>query len=110
MLNERRILLDQVAAGQLTPEAALAGLSAKPARARWLRVRITRLDTGHQRASLNLPMSWVEPALKLGVRMEPTLVGLPWGELLEALQPDAPGQLVTVENLEENERIEIFVE
>lgn len=108
MLNDRRSLLDQVATGQLTPEAALRGLS--PAAAQWLRVRITHLETGRQRVSLNVPMSWIEPALKLGGRFEPALAGLEWGALLSALRQGPQGQVLTVENLEDNERIEIYVE
>src|SRR5258705_197281 len=46
----------------LTPEqqAALAN--------RWLRIRVSDMESGRQRVSVNVPLSWVSFGLKIGAR------------------------------------------
>jgi hypothetical protein len=117
MLSSRASILNQVAAGQLSADEAASLLQPPPAadlKGRWLRVRVTRLDTGAPRVTVNLPMTWVQVGMQIGSRMgmhhHPEIAGLDWDEVLAALQSGAGGQIVEVENLDSNERIEVFVE
>ncbi len=115
MFSERTSILNQVAAGQMTADEAARLLGRPPAAAserlkgRWLHVRVTRLSTGKSLVSVNLPLSWVEVGMKIGARYQ-GLAGVDWDELVALINSGADGRLVEVENLEDDERIEIFVE
>lgn len=119
MFSERTQLLEQVAAGQISAvEAAQrlgteANTGGRNAAGRWLHVRVTDLTTGFQRVQVNLPLVWVDAAMKLGARYQPELAGinLDWNEIVAMLKADpASGRLVEVEDLEDNQRVEIYVD
>jgi hypothetical protein len=88
----------------LTPEqtAALAN--------RWLRIRVSDLESGRQRVAVNLPLSWLSVGLRIGARFSPEVAGLDANELLAVLQSGANGQVVDVEDLDDGERVQIFIE
>lgn len=113
MVADRSALLSQVAAGQLSAEEAASRLTAPAAPAldgRWLRIRITRLSTGAGKVAVTLPLAWVDLGLRLGARQAPELDGLEWTAVLEQLQASGDAQLLEVEDLDKDERIEISVE
>jgi hypothetical protein len=87
---------------------AQAALSA--AANRWLRIRVTDLATGRPRVNVNLPMSWVAVGLRIGSHYSDELNHLDLPQLLSALESGAGGQLVDVEDLEDGQRVQIFVE
>ena len=92
------------AAPPLTPEqtAALAN--------RWLRIRVSDLESGRQRVAVNLPLSWLSVGLSIGARFSPEVAALDANELLAMLQSGANGQVVDVEDLDDGERVQIFIE
>jgi hypothetical protein len=90
------------ALGQPAPSADLPD--------RWLRLRITDLDTQRPKVSVNLPMTWVALGLKLGSHYKPELAQIDVNEIVESVRRGAEGRLVEVENIEDGERIEIFVD
>jgi hypothetical protein len=115
----RTDILDQVASGTLSAAEAAALLSAPapaqraldPALAsRWLRIRVTSLDTGRPKVSVNLPMAWVEVGLQLGSRYHPQVAGIDLNELLQQIESGTQDRLIEVEDLNDRERVEIFVE
>lgn len=118
MISERTQLLEQVATGQLSAvEAAQRlGANANPggrnAAGRWLHVRVTDLATGFQKVQVNLPLVWVDAAMKLGARYQPEVAGLnlDWNEIVTMLEVDSSGRLVEVEDLEENQHVLIYVD
>ena len=87
-----------------TPEqtAALAN--------RWLRIRVSDIESGRQRVAVNLPLSWLSVGLRIGARFSPEVAGLDANELLAMLQSGANGQVVDVEDLDDGERVQIFIE
>lgn len=120
--EERLRILQMVEQGQLTAEEGLRLLEALAAgrgepRAdapgetgyapRWLRVRVTDLQTGKQKVSVNIPLRLVNVGMKMGARFVPEMEGV---DLLEVVGSGVTGKLVDVENVEEGERVEIFVE
>lgn len=117
MLANRAAILNQVAAGQLSADEA-ARLISQPAvpaqpealKGRWLRIRVTRLSTGAARVTANLPLTWVDIGLKLGATRRPELAGVDWDEVMDQIRAGADGRLVEVEDLQQDERVEIFVE
>ncbi len=112
-MNLTSAVLERVAAGQLSAaEAAQLIKPGAPAarRERWLRIRITSLVTGQDRAVVNLPLTWVHAGLQLGAARHPDLAGLDWAALLAQIEAGANGRLVEVEDFEKAERVEITVE
>ena len=118
-------ILDRLASGELTAEEATR-LLREPASSpagkpspdslgadyanRRLRVRVTNLDTGRDRVNVNLPLALVEAGVKLGARYEPGIAGVNFAELVEQIKSGVSGNLVEVDNWEEGERVEIFIE
>jgi len=77
---------------------------------RWLRIRVTNLVTQAPKVNVNLPLGLLSAGLRIGQRYAPELHGIDWDNLLDAIQQGANGKLVEVENQEDNERVEIFVD
>ena len=128
MSSNRSEILAQLASGQISADQAAEQLrepSTPPepqpppqpppapqpaAPGRWLRVRVSDLSTGRQRVSVNLPLSWLPIGLRLGARFSPEVAALDPNELLAALQSGISGPLVDVEDLDDGQRVQIFVE
>ncbi len=122
--EERLKILNMIAEGKLTAEEgaqllkALQGASSRSRAAasssegdpRYLRVRVTSADSGRVKASLNIPMSLINVGLRMGARFAPDLEGLDFEEVLEAIKGGMRGKIIDVEDDDENERVEIFVE
>ena len=89
---------------------AAAGTRPPQTRGRWLRIRVTNLATQAPKVNVNLPLGLVSVGLNIGRRYAPELNGIDWDELLDEIQRGADGKLVEVEDQEDNERVEIFVE
>ena len=124
---ERSEILDKLASGEITADDAAQLLrsptptptgappsvrvAAGPDRAnRRLRVRVSSLDTGRDLVNLNLPMALVEAGLKIGARYESQIARLDVNDIFAQIESETDGRLVDVENWEEGERVEIFVE
>jgi len=77
---------------------------------RWLRIRVTNLATQAPKVNVNLPLGLVSAGLRIGQRYAPELHGIDWDNLLDEIQQGANGKLVEVEDQDDNERVEIFVD
>ncbi len=88
--------------GALPPEA---GPSQTPQR---VRIHVTDLATGHQKVNVDLPWNLISVGMHMGARFTPEDINLE--EVMESLQSGAEGKVVDVEDHEDNERIEVFVE
>ena len=77
---------------------------------RWLRIRVTNLVTQAPKVNVNLPLGLVSAGLRIGQRYAPELNGIDWDSLLDEIQRGANGKLVEVEDQEDGERVEIFVD
>ena len=77
---------------------------------RWLRIRVTNLSTQAPKVNVNLPLGLVSAGLRIGQRYAPELNGIDWDNLLDEIQRGADGKLVEVEDQDDNERVEIFVD
>jgi len=92
--------------GDQQPDEPLKGASAP----RWFRVRVTDLDSGKSKVSVNIPMGLVNAGIKMGARFAPDLEGVDFDEVSEMINSGAQGKIVDVVDNEEGERVEIFVE
>jgi hypothetical protein len=103
--------LNPGAASAGTASAGQAGFELPPHLAgRWLRVHVTDLHTERTRVKVSLPMSWVAAGLKIGARYAPQVANINLAELLSELQAGSSGRLVDVEDLDEGQKVEIFVD
>lgn len=81
-----------------------------PSAPRWFRVRVTDLETGKNKINVNLPMSLVEVGTRMGARFAPELEGMDFNDLVEQIKSGAQGKIIEVEDVEDGERVEIYVE
>jgi hypothetical protein len=118
MQNERDRILKMVEAGQVSAAEASQLLNALTAeqraadrvRSRLVRVRVTDLHSGRQKANVTIPIGLVNVGLRLGARLAPQLSGSALEDLLRGVERGANGRLLEWQDLEEGERVELFVE
>lgn len=116
MSPEPNDVLNRLAAGEISADEAASLLTAPPRPAtpsgadRWLHVRVTHLDTGKQKVNVNVPLSWVELGMRLGARYSPEIAGVDFGEVVQMLRGVEQGRIVEVEDLDDNQRVEVYVD
>jgi hypothetical protein len=76
----------------------------------WLRIRVSDLETGRQKVAVNLPLTLVSVGLRLGARYAPEIAGLDPNEILAMLQSGANGPVVDVEDTDDGQHVQIFIE
>jgi hypothetical protein len=121
--DERMRILKMISAKQITAaegagllEALRGALAAKapgrnePGRARWLRVRVTDRLSGQTKVNVNLPIGLVDVGLKMGARFAPDMVGADISAIQVALKNGVQGRIVAMDDEEDDERVEIFME
>jgi len=81
-----------------------------PSSPRWFRIRVTDLETGKSKVNVNLPMSLVNVGMKMGARFAPEIEGMDMAQIFEQIQEGAQGKLIEAEDMEDGERVEIYVE
>jgi hypothetical protein len=78
---------------------------------RWLRVRVTELDTGKESILVNLPIGLVNVGLRMGARFVPEVEQQEaMEELNDALQQGLIGKVVDIIDEEDGQRVELFIE
>ena len=77
---------------------------------RWLHIRVTSLPGGQPKVSLNLPLNLVAFGLNIGARFTPELAGIDLDDLLASLSGEAIGPLIDVEDLDDGERVQIYID
>jgi hypothetical protein len=123
--EERMQILKMVAEGTISAEDGaklLAALEPKkkgseqpmgaggPSEPRWFRVRVTDLESGKNKVSVNLPMSLVDVGTRMGARFAPELEDLDFHDIIDQIKHGAQGKIIEVEDAEGGERVEIYVE
>ena len=81
--------------------------------AQWLRVRVTDQKSGKQKVTVNVPVSLVDVALKVGAKFAPELEEMDSNvvmDAIDAIKNGAQGKIVEVEDDESGDRVEVFVE
>lgn len=101
-------LLEALSAGEQRqqPEAKML----PPGSPRWFRVRVTDMHTGKNKVNVNIPMGLVSVGMKLGARFAPQMEGMALDQIGDMIRSGATGKLIEVEDIEDGERVEIFVE
>ncbi len=118
--EERLKILQMLEEGKITAEEAAALLRAIGQKAgptgpgphgggRYLRVRVTDTISGKSKVNVSLPLQLVKVGLRIAERFAPD-AGVNWQELEETLTSNLTGKIVEVEDAEDHERVEIYVE
>jgi hypothetical protein len=117
--EERLQILKMIEGGQITAEEGAKLLQAleEPSGAetrregapRWFRVRVTDLNTGKNKVNINLPIKLLDVGAKVGAKFAAP-ADLDIEEIVMAIKEGAEGKIVDVEDIEEGERVEVFVE
>lgn len=94
-------------APKAAPEPDLKTSGKKPG---WFKVRVRNLETGKNKVTVNIPLGMVDFGLKLGRHFAPELEGLDYQKLAGMMGNMESGMLVEVEDEEDNEHVQIFVE
>jgi hypothetical protein len=79
-------------------------------RPRWLRVRVTDRATGKTKVNVNIPVGLVDVGLKMGARFAPEMAGMDLQAIQAAVKNGYQGKIVEVEDEQDDERVEVFVE
>lgn len=120
--EERMQILKMVEAGTISAEEGaklLAALeegatkreqSAPAGQARWMRIRVTDLKSGRTKANVSLPMGLVNFGMKMGARFAPQMEDIDIDEVVQAVKQGAQGQIIEVEDEEDGERVQIYIE
>lgn len=121
--EERVKILNMIAEGKISAEEGAQLLkalqdsspkartsTANVTEPRYLRVRVTGIDTGQVKANINIPMSLINVGLRMGARFAPDLEGVEFEEVMEAIRHGQRGKIIDVEDEEGGERVEIYVE
>jgi hypothetical protein len=117
--EERLQVLKMIEGGQVTAEegAKLLGALGGPSRGegrregspRWFRVRVTDLKTGKTKVNINLPLKLMDIGAKIGAKFgAPENIDVEG--IVRAIKEGAQGKIVDVEDEEEGERVEVYVE
>ncbi len=118
--EERMQILKMIEAGQISAEEGAQLLEAleeqeqrqergRPRKARWLRVRVTDLSTGRHKVNINVPMGLIDIGAKIGAKFAAP-ADLDLEEVVAAIREGIEGKIIDVEDLEDNERVQVYVE
>ena len=78
---------------------------------KWFRVRVTDMKSGRRKVNVNIPLGLVDVGLKMGAKFAPAgLEGLDMNQILTALKNGGEGKVVDVEDEEDGEHVEVFIE
>lgn len=112
--NEAAELLEAMDEDEKIPvnaDPAQTAETAAPGRKpRWLRVRVTQVDSGRPKVNVRLPISMVNVGLKMGTRFAPEMDGMDTTSLMKMIEAGEIGQIVDVMDEKDGEHVEVFLE
>lgn len=81
-----------------------------PGAPRWLRIRVTDVNSGRSKASVQIPLDLVDAGMKIGAHFAPEVEGVDMNNVLNALRSGMTGKIIDVVDEEDGEHVEIYVE
>jgi hypothetical protein len=101
-------LLATLAEGRRGPlDAAAPGRSGTP---RMLRIRVTDMNSGRSKASVQIPLALVDAGLKIGAHFAPEVEGVDMSNVMDAMRSGVTGKIIDVVDDEDGEHVEIYIE
>jgi hypothetical protein len=92
------------------PEPAAGVMATGKTRMRFFKVFVTDMKSGRKKVSVTLPLSLVKWGLKFSQSHVPEVNGIPIEGLDEIIEAGLEGKLVDVEDEEDGEHVEIYIE
>lgn len=120
--EERLKILQMLEEGKISPDEAAALLRAlegaqRPPtppppvdRSRFLRVQVTDLESGNAKVNVTIPVGLVSVAMRMAERFAPESQNFDMQEIAEIIASGTVGKVIEVTDIEDNERVEIYVE
>ncbi len=121
--EERLKILRMIQDGKITAEAGVKLIEALETKvppqapqigftrgSRWLRIRVTDIDTGKIKVNVRLPINLVTAGIKMGARFSPDVEGLDVEQLRQLINSGETGQIVDAYDHRDHEHVEVFVE
>jgi len=119
--EERMKILKLIEEGKVSAEEGAKLLSAlsstnrlaselSASSAKWLRVRVTDVNSGRSKATVQIPISLMEAGMKIGAHFAPEIDGVNMDQIMEALRTGMTGKIIDVTDDEDGEHVEIYVE
>jgi antibiotic biosynthesis monooxygenase (ABM) superfamily enzyme len=121
-MEERMQILKMIENGHISAEEGAQLLSAleeastkeeseeRGGRAKWFRVRVTDKKTGRNKVNVNIPMGLVNVGMRIGAKFAPEMEDFDFSEVMDAIKTGTRGKIIEVEDDEDGERVEIYVE
>jgi hypothetical protein len=81
-----------------------------PGAPRWLRVRVTDVNTGRSKASVQIPLDLVDAGMKIGAHFAPEVNGVDMNNVMQAVRSGMTGKIIDVTDDVDGEHVEIYVE
>lgn len=122
--EERMKILQMVSEGKISPEDGAKLLSAltdsgsrrrasgggRSGGAKYMRVRVTDSFSGKTKVSVNLPLGLIDAGLSIASNFMPEMDAAAAQEIADAIRSGNIGKIVDVQDEEDGEHIEIFIE
>jgi hypothetical protein len=119
--EERMQILRMIESGQISADEGAKLLSALEeasstetergqGNAKWFRVRVSDMKTGKHKVNVNIPMGLVNVGMRIGAKFAPDMEDMDIDSIIDAIKSGAQGKIVEVEDSEDGERVEIYVE
>lgn len=123
-VEERMKILKMIEEGKISAEEGAKLLTAlsesrrssnvpvppRPGAPRWLRIRVTDVNTGRSKASVQIPLTLVDAGMKIGAHFAPEVEGVDMTNVMEALRSGMTGKIIDVVDDKDGEHVEIYVE
>ena len=77
---------------------------------KWMRIAVTEAGTGKAKVNLKLPISVVKAGIKIGAKFSPELGSLDSEKLMEAIREGGTGKILDVNDADDDEHVEIYIE
>jgi hypothetical protein len=122
--EERLKILQMIQDGKITAEDGAKLLSAisqnaqaqktrtasRNRESRYMRVRVTDMNSGKTKVSVNLPLGLVDAGLNIASNFMPDMSADASENIRDAIHEGLTGKIVDVMDEDDNEHIEIFIE
>jgi len=92
-------------------EEKITGLQVIPGHEpKFLRIHVTDTRTGRPRVNIRLPISVINAGFKMGAKFSPEVQGLDADQLLGFVKAGVTGQVIDIQDEENGEHVEIYLE
>lgn|SRR5574341_731861 len=124
--EERLKILNMIAEGKISAEEGAKLLNAlrqpkgkqrspimtneEGNQARFLRVRVTDLESGKVKVNVTLPIGLIEVGMRMGARFVPEIAEVDFEEIAEGIRSGLHGKIVDVEDHDDSEHVEVYLE